>query len=87
MLTELLIRDETTASLGNIEHAFAVHVSGERISQRVPREVEEYNSRKPVVLRMLARPHDRQIESLDTEITFYPRTSIAFVKFVPLVGG
>ena len=34
MLTELLIRDETTASLGKTEHTFTVHVSGEKISVR-----------------------------------------------------
>ncbi len=32
MLTELLIRDETTASLGKTEHTFTIHVSGEKIS-------------------------------------------------------
>ena len=46
MLTELLIRDETTATLGKPEHTFTVHVSGETISirelirQRVTQEVE-----------------------------------------------
>ena len=36
MLTQLLIRDETIASLGKTEDTFAVHVSGETISQRCP---------------------------------------------------
>ena len=63
MLTKLLIRDETTASLGKAEHTFAVHVSGEKISirelicQRIYQEVEEYNNRKPVVFRMLVQPN------------------------------
>ena len=66
MLTELLIRDETTASLGKTEHTFTVHVSGEKISirelirQRVTQEVEEYNSRQPAVFRMLVQPSDTE---------------------------
>lgn len=66
MLTELLIRDETTASLGKAEHTFTVHVSGERISirelirQRVYQEVEEFNSRQPAVFRMLVQPNDTE---------------------------
>ena len=66
MLTKLLIRDETTASLGKTEHTFTVHVSGEKISirelirQRVTQEVEEYNSRQPAVFRMLVQPNDTE---------------------------
>jgi hypothetical protein len=66
MLTELLIRDETTASLGKTEHTFTVHVSGEKISLRelirlrVTQEVEEFNSRKPLVFRMLVQPNDTE---------------------------
>lgn len=66
MLTELLIRDETTASLGKTEHSFTVHVSGERISVRelirlrVTQEVEEFNSRQPAVFRMLVQPNDTE---------------------------
>ena len=66
MLTKLLIRDETTASLGKTEHTFTVHVSGEKISirelirQRVTQEVEEYNSRQPAVFRMLVQPSDTE---------------------------
>jgi hypothetical protein len=66
MLTELLIRDETTASLGKTEHTFTVHVSGEKISvrelirQRVIQEVEEYNNRQPTVFRMLVQPSDTE---------------------------
>lgn len=66
MLTKLLIRDETTASLGKIEHTFTVHVSGETISvgelirQRVYQEVEEFNSRQPAVFRMLVQPNDAE---------------------------
>ena len=66
MLTKLLIRDETTASLGKTEHRFTVHVSGEKISirelirQRVTQEVEEYNSRQPAVFRMLVQPSDTE---------------------------
>jgi hypothetical protein len=66
MLTELLIRDETTASLGKTEHTFTVHVSGEKISirelirQRVIQEVEEYNKRQPTVFRMLVQPSDTE---------------------------
>ena len=33
MLTQLLIRDETTASLGKTEHTFMVYVSGKMIGQ------------------------------------------------------
>ena len=133
MLTKLLIRDETTASLGKTEHTFTVHVSGEKISvrelirQRVLQEVEEFNHRQPAVFRMLIQPSDaertlngfkfhkprlvdplkqyekaveafegngfivlvddHQIESLDTEITLHPETSVTFLKLVPLVGG
>jgi hypothetical protein len=66
MLTELLIRDETTASLGKAEHIFTVHVSGEKISirelirQRVMQEVEEFNKRQPVVFRMLIQPNETE---------------------------
>ena len=66
MLTKLLIRDETTASLGKAEHTFTVHVSGEEISvrelirQRVTQEVEEFNSRQPTVFRMLVQPNDTE---------------------------
>src|SRR5512138_3487770 len=66
MLTELLIRDETTASLGKAEHTFTVHVSGEKISvrelirQRVFQEVEEFNQRQPAVFRMLVQPSDAE---------------------------
>jgi hypothetical protein len=66
MLTKLLIRDETTASLGQAEHTFTVHVSGEKISirelirQRVTQEVEEFNNRQPAVFRMLVQPNDTE---------------------------
>ena len=66
MLTELLIRDETTASLGKTEHTFTVHVSGEKISirelirLRVTQEVQEFNSRQPAVFRMLVQPNDTE---------------------------
>ncbi|HSL45805.1 MAG TPA: hypothetical protein VK897_20395 [Anaerolineales bacterium] len=66
MLTELLIRDETTASLGKTEHTFTVHVSGgtisirELIRQRVYQEVEQFNSRQPAVFRMLVQPNDTE---------------------------
>ena len=66
MLTQLLIRDETTASLGKTEHTFTVHVSGEKISirelirQRVYQEVEEFNQRQPAVFRMLVQPNETE---------------------------
>ena len=66
MLTELLIRDETTASLGKPEHTFTVHISGERISLRelirlrVTQEVEDFNSRQPAVFRMLVQPNEAE---------------------------
>jgi hypothetical protein len=66
MLTKLLIRDETTASLGKAEHTFTVHVSGETISirelirQRVTQEVEEFNNRQPAVFRMLVQPNETE---------------------------
>lgn len=133
MLTKLLIRDETTASLGKAEHTFTVHVSGEKITvrelirQRVTQEVQEFNTSQPAVFRMLVQPSDAertlngfkfqkprfvdpaeqykkaleafesngfivlvddyQMESLDTEITLQPETSVTFLKLVPLVGG
>ena len=66
MLTKLLIRDETTASLGKTEHIFTVLISGEKISirelirLRVTQEVEEFNSRQPAVFRMLIQPNDTE---------------------------
>lgn len=66
MLTKLLIRDETTASLGKTEHTFTVHVTGENISvrdlirQRVSQEVEEYNRQQPTVFRMLVQPSNAE---------------------------
>jgi hypothetical protein len=66
MLTELLIRDESTASLGKTEHTFTVHVSGERISvrelirQRITQEVEQHNSSQPAVFRMLIQPSNAE---------------------------
>src|SRR5512133_1602263 len=45
MLTKLLIRDETTASLGKTEHTFTVH---------------ESNTRQPAVFRMLVQPNDAE---------------------------
>jgi hypothetical protein len=66
MLTELVIRDETTASLGKAEHTFTVHVSGEKISvrelirQRVIQEVVEFNRRQPTVFRMLVQPDETE---------------------------
>lgn len=66
MLTELLIHDQTTASLGKTEHTFTVHVSGEKISirelirQRVTQEVDEFNTRQPAVFRMLVQPNDAE---------------------------
>jgi hypothetical protein len=49
MLTKLLIRDETPASLGKMQHTFTVHISGETISQLVTRVSQEINHRKPTV--------------------------------------
>lgn len=66
MLTKLLIRDETTASLGKTEHTFTVHVSGEKITvrelirQRVTQEVHEFNTSQPAVFRMLVQPSDAE---------------------------
>ena len=66
MLPELLIRDETTTSLGKAEHTFTVHVSGEKISirelirQRVFQEVQEFNNRQPAVFRMLIQPNETE---------------------------
>jgi len=48
MLTKLLIRDETTASLGKTEDAFAVHNSGETIDQCVTHKTE-INSRSMIL--------------------------------------
>jgi hypothetical protein len=73
MLSELLIRDEMTASLGKTEHTFIIHISGEAISQRVTQQVEEFNSRKPESFR-------RRIQLNQTE------TSVTFLKLGPLVG-
>src|SRR5262245_35860556 len=66
MLTELLIRDETTASLGKPEHTFTVHVSGEKISLRdlirlrVIQEFEKFNSQQPGVCRMLVQQNEAE---------------------------
>jgi hypothetical protein len=66
MLTELLIRDETTAGLGKTEHTFTVHVSGEKISirelirQRITQEVDHYNKSQPAVFRMLIQPNNTE---------------------------
>ena len=66
MLTKLLIRDETTASLGKTEHTFTVHISGEKITvrelirQRVTQEVHEFNTSQPAVFRMLVQPSDAE---------------------------
>ncbi|MGE5251038.1 MAG: hypothetical protein ACM3QS_12610 [Bacteroidota bacterium] len=66
MLTELVIQDQNTSSLGKTEHSFTVHVSGETISarelirQRVFQEVEEYNQRQPAVFRLLVQPGDTE---------------------------
>ena len=49
MLTKLLIRDETPASLGKMKHTFTVHISGETISQLVTQVAQEINHRKPTV--------------------------------------
>lgn len=92
MLTNLLIRDKTTASLGKTDHTFAVHVSGEMINQRVAQELEEYSDRKPAVFHMLVQPNNkgrtlnsfrfhqpRQVDlvtQFETEIAFLPDTSI-----------
>ncbi|AMC35030.1 hypothetical protein [Janthinobacterium sp. B9-8] len=37
--------------------------------------------------RFLLLAGDRQIESLDTEITFHPALAIFFIRLIPLVGG
>ena len=60
MLTNLLMRDELTASLGKAKNNFIVHVSGEltrsreQIRQSIAQGIKEYNSRESVVLRLLA---------------------------------
>jgi hypothetical protein len=66
MLTLLNVQDQSTASLGKTEHAFRVRVSGESISardlirSRVYQEVEEYNSHRPTVFRLLVQPGDAE---------------------------
>lgn len=66
MLTKLLISDQTTASLGKMEHTFTIYISGEKISirelihQRVYQEVEAYNNSQPAVFRMLVQPNDTE---------------------------
>ncbi len=52
MLTKLLIRDETPASLGKMQHTFTVHISGEMISQLVTQVAQEINHRKPPVFHL-----------------------------------
>jgi hypothetical protein len=67
------------------------------------RELNGYRLRRPrpldperqtdVALRAFERGHvllvvgDRQVESLDDEVTLTPATSVSFLKLVPLVGG
>jgi hypothetical protein len=66
MLTELVIHDQNTSSLGKTEHTFTVHVTGENISvreliqERVFQEVEAYNNRQPEVFRMLVQPNETE---------------------------
>jgi hypothetical protein len=49
MLTKLLIRDETPASLGKIKYISTVHISGETISQLITQVAQEINRRNPTV--------------------------------------
>jgi hypothetical protein len=66
MLTFLNVHDQSTASLGKTEHTYRVRVSGETISvrelirNRVYQEVEEFNSRRPEVFRLLVQPGDAE---------------------------
>jgi hypothetical protein len=48
MLTKLLIRDETTASLGKTEYTFTVHISGETIDHCVTHNTEK-NSKSMIL--------------------------------------
>jgi hypothetical protein len=52
MLTKLLIRNETPASLGKMKHIFTVLVSGETISQLVTQVAQEINPHKPTVFQL-----------------------------------
>jgi hypothetical protein len=66
MLTLLNVQDQSTASLGKTEHTFRVRVSGETIRvrelirSRVYQEVDQYNSRRPEVFRLLVQPGDAE---------------------------
>ena len=83
MLTKLLIRDETTASLGKMENTFKVHISGETISQLVTQEAEEINNRKANNTESLLNGfkfHQPRlvdpVTQIETEIAFRPETSV-----------
>ena len=58
MLAKLLIRDETTTSLGKSEHLFIIHVSGERsslhesICQHSTQGIKEYDRPMPALFRV-----------------------------------
>ena len=51
MLPKLLIRDETSASLGKTEHTFTGHISGDTIEQCVTHETKKITNPKPIVFR------------------------------------
>jgi hypothetical protein len=92
MLTKLLIRDKTTASLGKTEHTITVHVSGEIINMRefirqhYPASGDE-NSRKAVIFHRIGLVNDHLVEGLDGGPTSHSATSLIFPKLIPLAGG
>jgi hypothetical protein len=133
MLATLTIRDETTFGFDKNPYVFTLDLDIERVTardlvrERVRREVEDYNARRPEFFRGLVQPSDaertlngfrlrreraldweeqferaleaferngfillvddRQVEDLDQLIEIGPRTSVTFLKLVPLVGG
>ena len=133
MLATLTIRDETTFGFDKNPYVFTLDLDVERVTardlvrERVRREVEDYNARRPEFFRGLVQPSDaertlngfrlrreraldweeqferaleaferngfillvddRQVEDLDQLIEIGPRTSVTFLKLVPLVGG
>ena len=133
MLATLTIRDETTFGFDKNPYVFTLDLEAERVTarelvrERVRREVEDYNARRPEYFRGLVQPSDaertlngfrvrerrqldweeqyekalaaferngfvllvddRQVEDLEQVIELGPRTSVTFLKLVPLVGG
>jgi len=98
----LTVRDETTAGeqLATLELQLAAEVTTVRevIRARVHQEVRDRaradaGKQTDVALAAFERGHvlvvvdDRQVETLDEQVTLRPGSVVTFLKLVPLVGG